>query len=748
MASESDTITFRKHLISMGAVALVVTLMTIFTSQAVLAQETGSQLTGDEGRLEEIIVTAQRREQSLQEVGVAVTVVTGNQLKWQGVTNINQLQNTAPNLEVEPAFGGGAAQFRLRGVGFQDYASNNAPTVGVYVNEVAFPVPVMTQGLVFDVSRVEVLRGPQGTLYGRNTTGGAINFVTNRPTSELSSGVFAEFGSDDEYKLEGYLSGSFSDTVRGRLAFATQQGGGWQRNRDTGEGTGDADRGGVRGLLEIDASDDIELLFDAHATWDNSENTGLYLFNDLTTGGGFGSTIPADTDRSLTGWGISPVFAADIGVGLNAKPGRDNQGWGTSLTANVDFGESVLSSITSYEELDRAEYGDWDSSASVEADTFFGSDVSVLSQELRLSSVGDGAFRWMGGLYYSKQDLTEQYYSDFIDIFGTYGRVDFDQEVESTAIFGQVEYAFSDRYNLIAGLRYEDEERSLDGFGTAFGGAQVLPPTSKTSTMDPVTGKVSLEFTPNDDFLLYGSISRGAKSGGFTTYNTGQESSIEPFDPEVLWAYEVGVKSSYADVLTVNGAIFYYDYTDQQVLTAVYGPNGPVGRFANAPKSTIYGAEVEVNWQPNSKTNIVQAFGYKKGEYDEFFDLDVPASRTAGMAVFVDRAGESLPFPEFSYSGSASYNWEVGDFGMIAETNYSYHDYYTSWLGPVYDVDSYWLVNASVSMYPTDGPWSVGLWVRNLSDEEYDLTRNFFTSADIAQPGRERTFGIRFSADF
>jgi len=718
------------------------------TSQVVFAQNSSNQGASDGGQLEEIIVTAQRREQSLQDVGVAVTVVTGEQLRAQGVTNINQLQNSAPNLEVEPAFGGGAAQFRLRGVGFQDYATNNAPTVGVYVNEVAFPVPVMTQGLVFDVSRVEVLRGPQGTLYGRNTTGGAINFITNRPTDDLTTGVFAEFGSDSEYKLEGYVSGAFTDGVRGRLAFATQQGGAWQHNRDTGEEIGDKDRGGIRGLLEFDTNDSINLLFDVHYTWDNSENVGLYLFNDLTTGGGAGPTIPADTDRTATGWGISPVFAADIGVGLDAKPGRDNQGWGTSLIANFNFANSVLSSITSYEELDRAEYGDWDSSASVEADTFFGSDVSVLSQELRLSSAGDGPFLWMAGIYYSKQELVEQYYSDFIDIFGTYGRVDFDQDVESIAVFGQVEYAFSDRFNLIAGMRYEEEDRDLVGFGTAFGGAQVLPPTDKSTSMDPVTGKVSLEFTPNDDMLLYGSISLGAKSGGFTTYNTGQESSIEPFDPEELWAYEIGLKSSFADTLTVNGAIFYYDYTDQQVLTAVFGPNGPVGRFANAPKSTIYGAEVEINWQPTDHLNVIQAFGYKKGEYDEFFDLDVPASRAAGEAVYVDRAGESLPFPEFSYSGSVSYDWDVGDYGIMAETNYSYHDFYTSWLGPVYDVESYWLVNASVSLYPTDGRWSVGLWVRNLTDEVYDLTRNFFTSADIAQPGREQTVGLRFSADF
>lgn len=717
-------------------------------SQSLLAQNADSSENQSASFIEEVMVTAQRREQSLQDVSVAVTAISGDQLRIEGIRNINQLQNTAPNLEVEPAFGGGAAQFRIRGVGFQDYATNNSPTVGIYVNEVAFPVPVMTQGLVYDIERVEVLRGPQGTLYGRNTTGGAINFITKKPTEAFDAGVYAEYGSYNEYLLEGHVSGPVSDTVRGRISASTQQGGAWQHNRDTGESIGDMDRGGLRSMLQFDPNDRTRLLFDVHYTWDKSENKGLYLLTDLPTRGGFGPTIPADTNHSKTGWGISPIFANDIGVGLDAKPGKDNSGWGTSLTATFGFDNSELNSITSYESLDRAEFGDWDASYSSEADTFFGSDVSVFSQELRLSSIGEGALHWTGGIYYSKQKLNEKFYSDFLDIFATYARVDYDQEVESIAIFGQVEYAVSDKFNLIGGMRYEQEDRKLKGFGTAFGGAQALPPTDVKTDMDPVTGKVALEFTPSEDTMIYGSISRGVKSGGFTTYNTGNESSIQPFEPEVLIAYEAGFKLDVNENLRVNGAIFYYDYSDQQVLTAVWTENGPVGRFANAPKSHIYGAELELYWQPTRNLGFVQTLGYKKGQYDKFFDLSLPLSFAAGEAVYIDRDGESLPFPNLSYSGSANYNWDIGNFNMLAETNYSYHDHYTSWLGKLYDVDSYWLVNASINLSRNDGPWTIGVWLRNVFDEEYDITRNFFTSADIAQPGRGRTVGLRFSASF
>ena len=698
--------------------------------------------------IDEIVVTAQRREQAAQDVGIALSVLSGESLIQQGVTNVNQLQNATPNLEVEPAFGGGAAQFRMRGVGFQDYASNNSPTVGVYVNEVAYPVPVMTQGLIFDIDRVEVLRGPQGTLYGRNTTGGAISFVTKRPSENLTAGLISEWGSQEQFRTEGFVSGPLASTLRGRLAVSTEQGGAWQHNRVTGESIGDADRTGARALLAWDPTESLSLLLDVHGGIDKSENQALYLFSDLRTRGGAGVLIPADKDHSKTGWGLSPRFAALIGRDVKAKPGRDNSSWGTSLNANLALKGMNLTSISSFETLKRSEYGDWDASSSVEADTFFGSDVDVISQEIRLASDNDSPLTWVAGLYYSKQDLHERYFSDFIDIYGTYGQVTYDQKVESVSVFGQAEYAFSQRMKLIGGLRYEEETRDLDGFGTAFGGATALPPTTVSTKMTPLTGKLALEFKPVDNVLLYGSASRGAKSGGFTTYNTGNSSSIRPFNPEILWAYEVGFKADPSRAFQLNGAAYYYDYTDQQVLSAVWGQNGPVGRFTNVPSSHIWGAELEAVLKPIQGLRISQSLSYKAGEYDDYEALDVPASRAANRAIYVDKSGDPILFPAWSYAGSASYDWTVSGFAVTAEANYSYRDEYPSWLGVKYDVEAYWLANASVTVGPEAANWSVTFWARNLFDQEYDLTRNFFTSADIAQPGRPRTIGARLSLQY
>jgi len=725
-------------------------VLAVAASTAAAAQTAPSARPQASTTIDDVIVTAQRREQAAQDVGIALSVLSGEELTNRGITNVNQLQTATPNLEIEPAFGGGAAQFRLRGVGFQDYASNNSPTVGVYVNEVAYPVPVMTQGLIFDVDRVEVLRGPQGTLYGRNTTGGAISFVTRRPTEVMSAGIKGEYATFDAVQVEGYVSGPLGDNVKGRLTAMTQQGGAFQYNRDTGESLGDADRTGVRGLLTFDPTPALSFTLDLHGGVDRSENQGLYLLSTLVTRfGGPGSvTIPADTDHRATGWGLSPRFAAEMGRDVNAKPGRDNSSWGTSLNGHYDFETMRLTSITSYETLDRSEYGDWDSSPSVEADTFFGSDVSVFSQEFRLSSAVDGPLNWVAGVYYSKQELDERYSSDFIDVYGTYGQVAYAQEVESVSIFGQAEYALSERFKLIGGLRYEEETRNLNGFGTAFGGATALPPTSVETEMTPLTGKIALEFTPSDNLLIYGSFSRGAKSGGFTTYNTGSASGIEPFRPEILLAYEVGFKADPTRAFQLNGAAYFYDYTDQQVLSAVWGVNGPVGKFANVPSSEIYGAELEGTWRPVPNLRITQSISYKHGEYTDFFDLDVPASRLANAAVFVDKSGEEIPFPAVSYGGSAAYDWLVDGLDVTGEVNYSFRDEYPSWLGVKYDVPSYWLVNASVMISPQTGPWSAALFVRNLFDQEYDLTRNFFTTADIAQPGRPRTFGVRLSYQY
>ena len=254
--------------------------------------------------LPQMTVTAQRREEAAQNVGIALTPLTGRELSERSVVNANYIQRVVPSLEIVPAFGGGQPQFRLRGVGFSDYASNNSSTVGVYVDNVALPFPVQTQGPLFDLARVEVLRGPQGSLYGRNSTGGAVNFVSNRPTSDRHGSISMEAGSYGMINANGFVSGALSTAVRGRVAAVTQQFGGWQHNRITDVPLGDHNQTALRGQLEWDATSRMKFLAIANGQVDRSEGQGLYLFAPLASVGGNGATIPADRIVSATGWGF------------------------------------------------------------------------------------------------------------------------------------------------------------------------------------------------------------------------------------------------------------------------------------------------------------------------------------------------------------------------------------------------------------------------------------------------------------
>ena len=702
----------------------------------------------------EIIVTAQHRQQSVQDVGIAISVIDGAELAKRGVGNVNQLEYQTPSLEVTPAFGGGQPQFRLRGVGFEDYASNNTPTVGIYVDDVAYPVPIMTQGVLFDVARVEVLRGPQGTLYGRNTTGGAISFVTNKPTSTTTAGIDAEYGRFGTARIEGYVSGPITDTLKIRLSGVTEQGGAFQYNRTTGQSLGDADRLFGRGVIEWTPSPGIDVSLNVHGGRDKSENTGLYLFNDFPTQaygvGTPGPVIPADTDHRATGWGFDPAFSTAAGFGPDAKPQRHNNTHGGSFNVGADLGDAVrLTSITAYDKLIRRELNDWDSSASHESDTFWHSRVQTFSQEVRLAPVHADRFNWVVGGYYSWQKLQELFRTDFSQSLGFITDTSYTQRARSISGFGQAEYKLTDKWTVIGGIRYEHERRTLRDFATAIGGAPTFADGDRNQSTNKVTGKAEVEYHLTPTTLLYVSASKGVKSGGFTTYNSPQADQIDSFKPETLYAYEIGFKTELARRLTFNGAAYYYDYHNQQVLGIVVDPqNGAIGRITNAPRSRIYGGELELAYTPIEGLKLTQSLGYKGGQYVKYTDIDSTTVHKDASGTYVGTgvnfAGKRLPFTHWSYQGSADYTVPVGDYAIEAQADYSYRDAQPSFLGPVFKVKGYWLANATLTFKPKEGSWYIGVYGRNLFNQHYDLVRNYFLpDAEIAQPGRPVTYGVR-----
>jgi iron complex outermembrane receptor protein len=753
---------------SITAVAALLGATGALAQQAV--QEAAPGVARNDVVLETVVVTSQRREEKAQDVGIALSVVSGDDLTERGIQKIHDLQYLAPNVEIDPLYGSDNVQFRIRGVGLRDYGSNNTSTVGVYVDDVAYPFPVQTQGLLFDIDRVEILRGPQGTLYGRNSTGGAVNYVTRRPTKTFEGFVTGTWGSHDAKTAEGYISGPFSDALRGRLAFATQQGGAWQRNRLTGEKLGDQDALALRGQLELDATRDLNLRLSVHHSDDKSDSRGLRLYQGLvpaSQGRAYSGTIAPESDPKSTGWSLTPRFAALTGLDAGDKPHKDNSSDGVSLAVNWDLGGAKLTSVTSKEKLDRFEFIDWDGSIIPQSDEVFRSKIDVFSQELRLASRGGERLNWVGGLYYSDEKLDEQFYSDFTGN-GGYGTLTrYGQKARATALFGQADYGLTDQLKLVAGLRQEHEKRDLDDFVSGYTFVDTNPALSNTPFFaDPqnrrlstneTSGKLALEYKPEADKLIYGSVSRGVKSGGFTVYNSPNPYQVDPFQPEKLNAYELGFKADFNRSLRVNGAVFYYDYRDQQVLDSVWIPNRlvpggagqRVGRLVNAPRSDIKGAELEIDWRPTSQLQITQLLGYKEGKYKEFNALNASASTAANAAVYSDYSGTDLAIPKLSYGGSVRYTWTAGSYRLAAQGDYAFRDKIVNVSNPERTTKSYWIANARIELSPLNAHWSAALWVRNLFDRKYDLHHgSFLSNAQIATSGLPRTVGVQASYAF
>ena len=523
----------------------------------------------------------------------------------------------------------------------------------------------------------------------------------------------------------------------------------------SGASLGNKDKYAVRGQLEWDPAENLNFRLNVHVAEDKSDETGLHLIQPYTpyNGGAGGPVIPADTSRYVTGWSLDPAFAKAVGLSADAKPGLDNSNDGVDLTANVDLGGAKITSITSYDRMIRREYGDWDATQYYDSDEYFHSDLDVFSEELRIASNGTGPFGWVGGVFYSNQNLTENFYSDFTDAdIGLPAGTDiiatsYNQNAHSIGEFGQVNYRFNDVVKATLGVREDHETRELSGLNTgvlvgidlpSFTGGAVAP---QTTTSNLPSGKFELDETPTDSTLIYESISRGVKSGGFTAHNTTSGAAAGAFEPEKLTAYEVGVKSDVTRTLRVDASLFVYRYRDQQILGKVLDElsGSYIGRFVNA-NSRLNGGELEVEWHPLAGLSVTQYAGFVEGYY----------TSTLLDSSNVNYDGRPLSVPKWTYGGDVSYGWDVGNYKVTAESNYSFHDTYSQFylLGSNdFTIPKYWLTNANLSLAPAGGaPWTVTLWGRNIFNKAYDVTRNFFLpGTDVAQAGEPATFGIRVS---
>lgn len=712
------------------------------------------------GGLEEIVVTAQKREQNLQDVGVSVTAFTAAQVDKFGFTNSTDIISQTPNLSLgTPTGEGNNASLTMRGVGLSDFNDNNEGPVAVYVDDVYVSALSGVTFQLFDVERIEVLRGPQGTLYGRNTTGGLAHFVSVKPSEETEGYISLTAADNAQFKFEGAIGGSLADNVQARFSYTQNQHDGYVDNRGPGSNDGNnTDNSAGRLQLAIQPSDNLDIAINFHASKNDADASNWQHESTYSPDGGITSlALPSNLDFYGTCPGCDAFgyvdndgnpFAGDYD--RDGKLRVDNTGG--SVKFDWDIGDMTLTSITAFEKFGRFYEEDTDVSPAPTIHNTYSSDIDQFTQEIRLAGDAD-RMHWVTGLYYYDQEVDADFQIDASGIGFIVGDASYVQDTESLSLFGQVEYDLSDSWTVIGGLRYTTEERELDYLSVDNGG--LLPPAAntmfdynKTIDNDTVTGKLELDWRVTDSSMIYSSISKGTKSAGFNTgllddtglFGTTIRSDV-PYDEEKLLSYEVGVKIDdlFGGTSRFNASVFYYDYTDFQAFAFVN-----LNQVIFNTDATISGMELEFFSKPFEGLDLMLGAAWLDAEAN-----DIPLNNGSGIT----RDRTMTLAPEFSVNGLARYQWPAlsGNLAVQADFSYQTETFFDIQNHPVSKQGSYSIWNAKISYTDASDKWSVTAFVNNMFDEEYraytfDVT-NLFGFNQVGY-GRPRWAGVTLNYNF
>jgi len=707
-------------------------------------------------QLEEILVTAQKRSESVQDVSIAISAFSESELKSLGMTNLEELTEYVSGAELFDDRGAGQPTWVIRGVGLSDFNSNNTPTAAIYYDEYYLTSNVLGGIGMFDIARVEVLKGPQSGLYGRNTTGGAVRVISSRPSigEEFNGYVSANYGRWNRAGLEAAVGGSLGDSAAFRIAAKTDQGGGWQDSLATpgDDEHGDRDFTAVRAQLLLEPADTFDMLFKIEGGEDKSESTLSYaraLYDPETFGfcaqayAGIHDENNCVTMSNLTNLantgdlGTLPSAQKKDGTKVLSNPvnALDNSWLGLNLQMNWDLEFATLTSITGYLDFDHNQYYDYDAQPLVLLESAPAADLTSWSQELRLTSQSDGALRWMVGAMYAEDDNDASRVSSAADnilVFQTVVFRNFTQEAKSWALYGQVEYQLTDTLKAHGSLRYTDEQKTLNDYNSI----DVFDPSNSFHYLQDVnksydldkhwSGHIGLDWDVGDDAMLYGRITRGFKSGGFFGGFAFSEAALDPYDEEIVYSYEVGFKSQWLDrALQVNGALYYYDYQDVQGYTQVYSgiTDSVLTKLGNLGDAEHKGAELDVVWVPLEGLSLQGSIGWLDAK---IVDSDTIGTDQAGVPVPIEGMRRTLA-PEWSTSLQARYVWSIGSsLAGSAQLNYTWRDDLKnedSLLSTIdmaaFSQDHYQTVSARFSIGAADQSWDIALVGRNLTGEEY-----------------------------
>ncbi len=753
----------------------------LFGSTA-LAQESTGSARATNSVIEEVIVTAQKREESINDVGMSIQTATGEKLNDLGITDTADLYKVVTGFSSNVTYYG-TSIYTIRGVGFQDTALASGPTVSVYLDQMPLPFSALTQGVILDIARVEVLKGPQGTLFGQNSTGGAVNYIANKPTTEFESGIDLSYGRFNEIDISGFVSGPINDTLSYRLAARNITSDGWQEatvdnpapdpfwsdastvavlgsprayTRSDNE-WGEKDFTSLRASLQWDPSDTFSALLSVSGFIDESQTQApaLYGIASLNPDGDLNPLVAnyprAGDDNRDADWGacvntfggdpdlvfvdgaaFSPagltISATDVdGNGLNLnnrlldnceEAARDNDYFNASLRMDWDLNDDItVTSLTSFGEFDRDQqlesdgtfYQDYESSQDGFLDVFY--------QEIRIAGTLRGQGTWVVGANYEDTST----WDSFVQTYGISSAISTlgnplgptqpnnRQNSETWAVFASFDYPIREDLIFQLGARYTDQERDYRGCGGDAGdgtwsdiseGIQAIlqgeftgnadtvnagpggcgstgpaplfhpVPSGFTNELneDNVSWRVGLNWEATPESLYYVNVSQGYKSGSFPTVAAAASLQLEPTKQEDLLAYEIGTKLSFNEGrVQLNAAVFYYDYTDKQILAAV--PDiifGSLPALVNVPESDVMGGEISLEWYPIDGLRIAPSVSYAKSETKGQFESFDPFFNPANNATPKDFSGQPFPnAPEWQANIDMQYEWNF-DNGMVA----------------------------------------------------------------------------------
>ena len=710
--------------------------------------------------IEEILVTATKRTQSLQDVSVSMTALSGDKIDAFGFEDTRDIFSQIPN--VSSSEGSFSADITIRGNSTLNPSLAGEDNVALYFDEVYRPAAFYGGGVMMDVERAEVLRGPQGTLFGRNSTAGLVHFISRKPTEEQEGYLNFEYGSFGTNIVETAISGPMSDQVRGRLALKYHQDDGFQDNQGPAGGKlGVTDRIMGRAQLDIDINDDMNLLLSLEASDADDigkafNHWGLYdpatyeicdakraLASQCVGGGALlGLTEWNDPNPDVT----RPYTEHDPSAG-DGRYTLETETVIAKLTWQLN-NDMELVSISALDSIDRYFNTDEDGSAVgmfglYQYDDTYTVDADQFSQEFHLSG-GDEGRNWLVGLFYLDDDR-----SSTSGVAGYEWGVDENPDTmanidtRSYAVFGEINRSLSDTLSMVAGFRYTDEEKKVQLTTQGLPGADRL-------TGENLSGKLGLEWRPRDEMMIYASLSTGFRSGNFNSdLLFGDLSAMTSVDSEEVTAFELGSKSTLMDGrLQLNAALFYQDISDKQGITYDSNVVAPVSRLISIGDADIYGVELELLAVPTDNLELSLGIGW----------VDTEISADPGYIIYsADNAartldGSELGSPDLMVNGVVSYNIPLNDGAVVTlQTDFSYHSEGVGTGGNEYNYsEAKTLVNARVFWVSASEKWEVQAYVKNVFDQEYIDNTYGISGSDYVygNMGMPRWAGIKVGMNF